>query len=82
MELITKPRSTKQELNRDERYQYSYKVKNGKVVEFFGNEDVKKYFDILKQSDEKLKILFEHRSDLISASELEECYEWIESIAR
>lgn len=46
MELITKPRSTKQELNRDERYQYSYKVKNGKVVEFFGNEDVKKYFDI------------------------------------
>jgi len=47
-----------------------------------GWADVKKYFDILKQSDEKLKILFEHRSDLISASELEECYEWIESIAR
>ena len=46
MELITKPHSAKKILDRDERYQYSYKVKDGKVVEFFGNEDVKKYFDI------------------------------------
>jgi hypothetical protein len=46
MELIAKPRTTKKELNRDERYQYSYKVKNGKIVEFFGSDEVKKYFDI------------------------------------
>ena len=46
MELLTKPRPTTKELNRKERYQYSYKVKNGKIVQFFGDEEVKKYFDV------------------------------------
>ena len=47
-----------------------------------GWADVNRYFEILRLSDEDLKILFEHNSDLISESELDDCYKWIESIAK
>lgn len=46
MELITKPRPATKESNLNDRYKYSYKIKNGKIAEFFGDEEVKKYFDV------------------------------------
>ena len=45
-----------------------------------GWADIEKYFAILSKANTKHKILFEHRSDVISDSELEECYEWIFSM--
>jgi len=47
-----------------------------------GWADIEKYFRILGKSDRKLKILFEHRSDLIKDFELEECYSWISKLAK
>lgn len=38
---------------------------------------IKEYFRIIKQENKNVKIMFEHRSELISDEELESCYEWI-----
>lgn len=45
-----------------------------------GWADVEKYLNIIKHKNENCKILFEHRSDLITDEELEECYDWVNSI--
>lgn len=45
-----------------------------------GWADVQHYMDIITKHNSEFKILFEHRSDLISDKELVECYEWIKSM--
>ncbi|WP_392486808.1 TIM barrel protein [Haloimpatiens sp. FM7315] len=42
-----------------------------------GYANIKEYFDIIKKENNECKILFEHRSDLISDDELEDCYKYI-----
>ncbi len=46
MELKTKPRPTTKVLNRDEPYHYSYKFRDGRVVKFYGDDEIKKDFII------------------------------------
>jgi hypothetical protein len=41
---------------------------------------IEDYLKIIKEENKNVKILFEHRSDLISDDELESCYLWIKSI--
>ncbi|MFS1512712.1 sugar phosphate isomerase/epimerase [Chengkuizengella sp. SCS-71B] len=38
------------------------------------------YLRIIKQENKNVKILFEHRSDLISEEDLERCYSWVDDI--
>lgn len=45
-----------------------------------GWADVEKYLEIINQENKSCKILFEHRSDLISDAELDTCYNWIKMI--
>ena len=42
-----------------------------------GWANIKTYMDILHQNNPDVKIMFEHRSDLITEGELEACYSWI-----
>lgn len=41
---------------------------------------IDEYLKIIKEANNNVKIMFEHRSDLISDEELDNCYSWIESI--
>jgi sugar phosphate isomerase/epimerase len=50
-------------------------IKSLKPEDGWGNMEV--YFKALNEVNDKYKVLFEHRSDLISDTELEECYKWI-----
>lgn len=67
------------------RYLYKGKLLNGhypaieglKVQEEWG--DIKNMLELISSKNKDLKILFEHRSDLISDTELQQCYEWISS---
>ena len=45
-----------------------------------GWADVRKYLSIIKEENENCKLLFEHRSDLITDEELENCYDWINEL--
>ncbi|MBN1216597.1 MAG: sugar phosphate isomerase/epimerase [Candidatus Lokiarchaeota archaeon] len=40
------------------------------------------YFDILKTEQDKLKFMFEHRSDLVSTKELNLCYKFISNLLK
>jgi hypothetical protein len=51
---------------------------NLKVEE--GWAPIEKYLNIITNEDKNVKIMFEHRSDLISDEELDICYSWISSI--
>ena len=46
---------------------------------FFGIEvnQMESYFKALNEVNDNYKVLFEHKSHLISDTELEECYQWI-----
>lgn len=46
-----------------------------KVQEGWG--DIKNMLELISSKNKYLKILFEHRSDLISDTELQQCYDWI-----
>ena len=46
-----------------------------KIQEGWG--DIKNMLELISSKNKDLKILFEHRSDLISDTELQQCYEWI-----
>ena len=46
MELLTKCRNTRKTKELSSQYKYAYRVKNGKIVEFIGDDAVKKEFDI------------------------------------
>jgi hypothetical protein len=41
---------------------------------------IENYLKIIKKANKNVKIMFEHRSDLISDKELDSCYLWINSI--
>lgn len=41
---------------------------------------IEDYLDIIREENSEVKIMFEHRSDLISAEELERCYAWVDNI--
>lgn len=45
-----------------------------------GWADVEKYFEIIRSENRDIKLLFEHRSDLITNEELDSCYEWIDRL--
>jgi len=45
-----------------------------------GWADVERYLRIINGSNKSYKVLFEHRSDLITDLELEACYNWINNI--
>lgn len=53
-------------------------LKTLKPEEGWGN--MEKLFGSLNECNNNYKILFEHKSQLISDDELEECYKWIESL--
>ncbi|WP_234123479.1 sugar phosphate isomerase/epimerase [Clostridium hydrogenum] len=44
--------------------------------------DMEAYFKALNETNSDYKVLFEHRSDLISDEELEECYKWISKLVK
>jgi len=46
-----------------------------KVEEGWG--DMEAYFKALNEKNQSYKVLFEHKSNLITDEELEECYQWI-----
>lgn len=41
---------------------------------------IEDYLNIIREENRNVKILFEHRSDLISDVELERCYNWVDNI--
>lgn len=41
---------------------------------------IEEYMRIILQENKNVKIMFEHRSDLVSDGELRECYEWVNRI--
>ena len=45
-----------------------------------GWADIKRFIEIINRFNRKAKVLFEHRSDLVSDEELDECYRWIEQL--
>ena len=45
-----------------------------------GWADIGDYLKIIKEENKNVRIMFEHRSDLISDEELESCYSWIKDI--
>jgi sugar phosphate isomerase/epimerase len=53
-------------------------LKSLKIEDGWG--DMKRYFKTLNEVNDNYKVLFEHKSHLISDVELEECYQWIDEI--
>jgi len=47
-----------------------------------GWADVSRFISIIKGSNNGVKVLFEHRSDLVNDEELDECYRWVEGLLR
>ena len=45
-----------------------------------GWADIAKYIGIIKRENNQFKVLFEHRSELISEQELNYCYQWISEL--
>ena len=45
-----------------------------------GFADIEKYLKLIKNTNSNFKILFEHKSEVISYKELQECYEYIKTI--
>lgn len=45
-----------------------------------GWADVQRYMNIITKYNSQFKVLFEHRSDLISDEALDNCYEWVKSM--
>lgn len=41
---------------------------------------IEDYLKIIKEANQSVKIMFEHRSDLIGDDELQMCYEWVDQI--
>ena len=47
-----------------------------------GWADVERYFEIITKENHAFKVLFEHRSELITDRELDACYEWIAALVK
>jgi sugar phosphate isomerase/epimerase len=45
-----------------------------------GWADIESYLRIIHQNNPNVKVMFEHRSDLISDEELETCYSWVDGL--
>lgn len=45
-----------------------------------GWADVSRFIGIIKRFSSKVKVLFEHRSELVDDEQLDECYRWVEKI--
>lgn len=45
-----------------------------------GWADIARYLKTISEENKSFKVMFEHRSDLITAEELEDCYNWINDI--
>jgi hypothetical protein len=45
-----------------------------------GWADVRSFIKIIKTLNRNVKVLFEHRSDLVNDKELEECYSWTKQL--
>jgi sugar phosphate isomerase/epimerase len=41
---------------------------------------IERYLQIIRQENQDVKIMFEHRSDLISDEQLEACYQWVDKL--
>lgn len=52
------------------------------LKEEVGWAPIKEYLKIIREENPRVKILFEHRSDLITDEELELCYQWISNSMR
>jgi len=50
-------------------------LKSLKVEDGWG--DMEPYFKVMNEENDNYKVLFEHKSHLVSDIELEECYQWI-----
>ncbi|MDP5274220.1 sugar phosphate isomerase/epimerase [Chengkuizengella axinellae] len=69
-----------------------WNVKVNKKIEFYhypvlpelqpedGWAPIEEYLGIIKKENKNIKILFEHRSELISDEDLERCYSWVDGI--
>lgn len=53
-------------------------LKSLKVEDGWG--DMEAYFKILNEVNDSYKVLFEHKSNLITDAELEECYNWVREL--
>lgn len=51
-----------------------------KLKEEDGWGDIEKYMTIIFSGNPEIKVMFEHRSELISDDELEQCYSWIKGM--
>lgn len=47
-----------------------------------GWASIEKYFEVIRQENKNVKIMFEHRSELISDEQLDSCYKWINSMLK
>lgn len=47
-----------------------------------GWADIESYLNIIREENSTCKINFEHRSDLITDEELENCYNWVNNLLR
>ena len=47
-----------------------------------GWASIEEYLKIIKEDNKNVKIMFEHRSDLISDEELDNCYSWVSNILK
>jgi len=45
-----------------------------------GWADVEAYFEVIRSENKNVKLLFEHRSDMITDEELDSCYNWINEL--
>lgn len=62
----------------DTKYYHYPPLKKLKSEEGFA--DIEKYLKLIKNTNSNFKILFEHKSEVISYKELQECYEYIKTI--
>jgi hypothetical protein len=47
-----------------------------------GWADIESYLKIIRENNPNIKVMFEHRSDLISDEELEICYSWVNKLLK
>ncbi|MNF98007.1 hypothetical protein D3C84_808540 [compost metagenome] len=74
------------------RFTYSFHLSNVQVKETITNSrhpvlpeldpgdgwaPIEEYLEIVAEQNDQVKIMFEHRSDLISEEQLNQCYDWI-----
>lgn len=64
----------------EEGYNYAHYPVLPELKESEGWAPIKEYLKIIKEENPDVKVLFEHKSDLINDEKLEECYKWVEKL--